>query len=337
MCTGPYKLASWKPGDAVSVVRNDDYWDPAVTPKTRQIDFKGVSDETTKTSGLLTGEIGGTYPMSMGTVDQLRNSGKVEVYGGPSYATDAVVVSSLTGALGDVRVRRALSMALDRQSLIDANFGGFGQLPRTLGNPGSWGYGRDIFQAAWDARTPPKVDIPAARKLVQEAGASGKTVVFGMTNEVKVIATEANALRSAGQAIGLKVKLKAVSAANFINFFIDPKAREGIDAFSTIAYPDYADPASLYAMIVLKGGSQNYSGFSDPGITRLLNAARSEADPDARAKLVVKADDLINQQLPWIPISAPDNLLVLSSTLTGVPSSFAYMNAPWAASLGGKG
>ena len=66
-----------------------------------------------------------------------------------------------------------------------------------------------------------------------------------MTSEVQQLNTAANAIRSAGEAIGLTVKFKAVSAQNFINFFTDPKARVGIDGFPTVNYPDYADPAAL--------------------------------------------------------------------------------------------
>ena len=65
-----------------------------------------------------------------------------------------------------------------------------------------------------------------------------------MTSEVPQLNTAANAIRSAGEAIGLTVKFKAVSAQNFINFFTDPKARVGIDGFPTVNYPDYADPAA---------------------------------------------------------------------------------------------
>ncbi len=336
MCTGAYELGSWKPGVALSAVRYDGYWDAEHRAKTRQIDFKGVPDEAALTSGLLTGEIGGTYPSAIGTIEQLRSSGKVDVHRGPSQATEAVIISNLDGALGDKRVRQALSMAIDRQGIVDATYKGMARLPRALANPGTWGYAPDVFQAAWDAREDPAVDIEAARKLVTEAGAEGKSVVFGMTNEIKSIATEANAVRGAAEAIGLKVKLRAVSAANFISFFVDPKAREGIDGFFTVNYPEFADPAALYATLALPDGTQNFSGYENADVTRLLGEARSTADPDARAKLVVEVEEILNDELPWIPVTAPDNQLILGKDLTGAPASFSYMHSPWAQALGGK-
>ena len=145
------------------------------------------------------------------------------------------------------------------------------------------------------------------------------------------------AYQAAAQAIGLKVVLKSVSAQNYINFFIDPKARAGIDGFLTVNYGDYADPAALLATFVLPGGSQNYDNFNDPQITAVMEQARSTADPDKRAALVAKAEKLTVQQMPWIPNVQPTSMLMLGKGLTGAVSSFAYMFAPWANSLGGTG
>jgi peptide/nickel transport system substrate-binding protein len=338
MCSGPYKVGSWKAGSTLNVVRNDSYWDASHKAKVAEIDFRGVPDDASMTSGFLTGGIDGSYPQGLSTIDQLKAAkDKVTVSQGPSFASDAIVISNLKGALGDVRVRQALSLAIDRKAYIQNVYHGDAQLPRTLANPGTWGYGREVFQADWDARPEPAQDVAKAKRLVQQAGAAGKTITLGMTTEVQQLNTAANAIRSAGAAIGLTVKFKAVSAQNFINFFTDPKARVGIDGFPTVNYPDYADPAAFYNTIVMPDGSQNYDAYDDPQTTRAMNAARSTADPAQRAKLVAQAGDRIMQQLPWIPMAAINTVLITSSKLTGAPASFAYMGGPWANLLGSTG
>jgi peptide/nickel transport system substrate-binding protein len=181
------------------------------------------------------------------------------------------------------------------------------------------------------------MDVAAAKELVAQAGADGASITIGMTEEIPTIATAAQAIRSAAESIGLKVTFKAVSAANYINFFIDPKAFGSVDAFPTVNYPDYADPAAFYATFALPGGSQNYSGYENPKVTSLLEQARTTADPQARAKLVAQAGDILMQDLPWIPIVAPKTVLAMSNKVTGAPSSFSYMGAPWAAGIGAKG
>ena len=61
------------------------------------------------------------------------------------------------------------------------------------------------------------------------------------------------------------------------------------------------------------------------------------ANPDQRAALVVKAEELTMRLLPSIPNVAPDTVLVLGKGLTGAVSSSAYLFSPWANQLGGSG
>jgi peptide/nickel transport system substrate-binding protein len=175
-----------------------------------------------------------------------------------------------------------------------------------------------------------------ARDLVRKAGAIGKTFTIGTSSQIPNLAAETGAYQAAAKAIGLKTVLKSVSAQNYINFFIDPKARAGIDGFLTVNYGDYADPAALLATLVLPGGSQNYDNFNDPKLIALLGQARSTADPNKRAALVAQAEELAATELPWIPDAQPVNILIMAKGLTGATASFSYMFAPWANSLGGS-
>ena len=337
MCTGPFKLDSWKTGEGVTVVKNDAYWDTTLKPMASKVTFKGFPDDAAVTAALLTGELDGYYPLQLTTLDQLRTSDKVNVYQGPSAASDALIISDLKGTLGDVRVRRALSMAIDRQGLIDQVYKGAASVPHALSNAGTWGYAPEVFKAAWDALPPMDQDLEAAKALIKEAGAEGKPITLGTSSELTALNTEAQAVQSAAESIGLKAELKSVSAANYINFFIDPEARKGIDGFFTGNYGDYSDPAALLSTLVLAEGSQNYSGYANPDVLAAMNAARSEADDTKRAQHVVDAQKIITDELPWIPVAAPDTVLVMNKDITGAPTSFVYMFGPWLASVGAAG
>jgi peptide/nickel transport system substrate-binding protein len=337
MCTGAYLFKSWNPGVGVVAVANPHYWNSSAAPLVHQITIKGAPDVSAFTSAMLTNGIQGSYSFALPTLDQLKSSSSVKVYQGPGWSTDAFIICSFKGALGDVRVRRALSMALNRQGIINSVYRGAALMPRWLSNPGTFGYGTSVFATAYDSSPVLSQNLAAAKKLVQQAGVAGQTITIGTSSQLANIAAVTGAYQAAGQAIGLKVALKSVSAQNFINFFTDPKARAGIDGFPTVNYGDYADPAALLSTVVLPDGSQNYDGFNDPKITSALEQARSTADPAKRAALVAQAEKLTVQQMPWIPNAQPISLLVLNKSLTGAVSSFAYMFAPWANQLGGSG
>ena len=337
MCSGAYKFASWTAGAGVTADLNTHYWKPAVKPLVKQIVIKGVPDAASFTSGMLTGAIQGSYYFGLSNLKQLESSSAVKVDQGPGQMTDAFVVSATSGPLAKPTVRQALSMALDRPAIISNVYDGAALMPRWLANPGTFGYGTSVFDAAYDSSPVLNQNLAQAKKLVKEAGVAGQTITIGTSSELASISAETGAYQQAAEAIGLKVVLKSVSAADYINFFTSAAARKGIDGFITVNYGDYADPAALLSTVALPGGDQNYDGFSNPQMTSLLDGARSTANPDQRAQLVAKAEKLAAKLLPWIPNVQPTNVLMMSSSLTGAPASFSYMFAPWANTLGGKG
>jgi peptide/nickel transport system substrate-binding protein len=337
MCTGDYRFKSWTAGAGVTAVVNPHYWNAAVKPLIQQIVIKGVPDAASFTSGMLTGAIQGSYYFGDPTLTQLEHSSVVKVYQGPGQSTDAFIVSATSGPLASVKVRQALSLALDRQAIISDVYRGAALMPRWLANPGTFGYGTAAFDAAYNRAPVLAQDLAKARQLARAAGVTGQTIIIGTSSQMTSIATVTGAYQQAAEAIGLKVVLKSVSAQNYINFFTSAQARQGVDGFVTVNYGDYADPAALLSTIVLPGGSQNYDKFSNPQITSLLEQARGTADPDKRAALVAKAEEIAATLLPWIPDVQPTNILMLSKNLTGAVASFSYMFAPWADNLGEKG
>ena len=335
MGTGAYKLNSWQPGVAVVLVRNDSYWDSKVKPLVREIDVKGAPNDASLTSALLTGSINGVYAQSLTTIDQLKASKAVTVTEGPGWYTDAFIVSDLKGPLGDVRVRQALSMAIDRKGLIAAIYHGDALIPRWISNPGTFGYGKSVFDAAYSSSPEMTPDMTKAKQLITDAGAAGKTITLGMSSELTGISIEANALKAAAEALGMKAILHSVSAQNFINYFTDPKARVGIDGFFTLNYGDYAGPEALPATFLEPDGSQNFDGYANSQIVSLFEEARTTADPNARAAKVAQVEKLMATDLPWIPMVQPLVDLITTNNLSGAYSSFAYMFSPWADKLGG--
>ena len=197
-----------------------------------------MPDENTLTSGLLSGDIDGSYIPAISTIDRLASDPAVTVTDGPSFASAALIISNLSGTLvGRQRAHGAVDG--DRPRGRDQR-----RVPRArpaclarVANPGTWGYAPEVFSAAWDALPEPTQDVEGAKAMVEAAGATGKPLVLATSNELAPVMTMANAVKAAAEDIGLTVELRPVSAANYINLFIDPSAREGIDGFITDQLP----------------------------------------------------------------------------------------------------
>ena len=337
MCSGPFKLASWKTGQGVTMVPNPGYWDTSIpSPQVKSLTVIGTPDDATVTAGVTSGSIDGVYGIGLSTLAQLEKDPSVNVYQGAPYATAALVVSATKGPLATVDGRKALSEAIDRQGIIDTVYQGAGSIPHAAAANGTWGYARSDFSKAYDALPALDRDVAQAKADAKAAGIVGQTITIGTSSGIPTVNTETLAVRQAAEAIGLKVVLKNVSPSNYINFFIDPKAFGSVDAFTTVNYGDYADPAALYNSFSMPGGSQNFSGYDNPKVTASMNAARGEADPTKRAQDVIAAQKIITDELVWIPLVAPNTILVMNKKVTGPPSTFSFMFGPWASYLGGS-
>lgn len=337
MCSGSYKLGDWQTGSPLSAVRNGAYWQPDVKPLVAQIDFTGAPDPIALSAALQAGDVNGYYAFaSIPTLQQLKSDSNLTLTEGSGRQLDALIVGGGAGTtLGDVKARQALSLALDRQSYIDNVLAGGGQIPKSFATPGTWGYARDVFQAGYDALPSLDQDLDAAKALAAEAGLAGKTITLGLISEVPPMVAEAALFQQAAEALGMKVELRPFPADQYISLFIDPAAREGIDGWFSVIYPDVADPAAFFNQFGVPGAVSNYSGYENPEVTRLISESRSTPDDTARAELVVQAQALLMNDLPYIPVAFPYNLLITSSNLSGAVASFTNMDAPWADDLGG--
>jgi len=337
MCSGPFKLESWQTGKGVKMVPNPDYWDTSLPkPRIKSLTLIGVPDDATLTAGLRTNAIQGVYAITLSTLGQLEQDPNVKVYQGAPFATEALVVSATKGPLAKPEVRQALSYALDRKGLINTIFHGAANLPRALEQSGTWGSAQAVFSQAYDALPEMDQDLAKGKQLVQQAGATGQSIVIGTSAGLPAVNSEALAVKAAAESIGLKATLQNVSPSNYINYFIDPKAWGSVDAFETTNYGDYADPSAFYKTIVYPNGSQNFSQWKNTEVITDLDAARGEADATKRAQDVVADQKIITDQQVWIPIVASNTVLIMNKSVTGAPSTFQYMFGPWAAYLGGS-
>ena len=97
---------------------------------------------------------------------------------------------------------------------------------------------------------------------------------------------------------------------------------------------------TLCTLTLLQAAFSHYGladKYDNKQITSLMNQARSTADPNKRAGLIVKVEQATIKDLPWIPNVQPTSLLLMNKKLSGATASFSYMFAPWADNLGGVG
>lgn len=334
MCTGPFELGDWRQGSSITLRRNDAYWDEERRAHAGEVEFRFVSDEATLTSALRTGEIDGAYNVPPSSFAQLRQAdGTLWIHPGLQSVTMTTIGSARPGnSLHDLRVRQALRLALDYEGISNGIFAGAASPMRSHLTPSTWGYSRPIFEAAYEALPPAETDMEAARRLVAEARPS-KPIRLAAPSEAKDLMQVATAIQDAGTKAGLDVELKPMPTAEFVRIYFDEKARAEVDAAIVFGYLDFPEPVEQQIKL-LTGSFYNFPGYANPEYDALVQRAWATDDDDARAELVVQAQEILVRDLPTLPIVARDVALFMNERITGAPGTFDYLYYPWAADVG---
>lgn len=335
-CSGPYELTGWKSGDSLTIEAYEDYW--GEQPLTRRVTFRWASDSA-MVNALKTGAADGTYAESPNTASALRTAQGIDQHYGPSTAS-LVLIPTARGGLKDPRIRRALSLAIDRDGIARSGYGGLVQPWATPVGSGAWGYEKPRFAAAQKKlaalapATPTAETLAEAKRLVKAAGAPTEPIVIG-TDSSQGRTVVANATRAALQRIGLKGQIKTVPTAQFEEFYSDPGSRADIDVLVGDWYISKADPMGFYDN-GLSDSSNNWVGFKDATYDKLVHRALGTLDDTRRAELAVDVQRRFVDAAVWIPLGQVPTALVLDDRLTGPPASQSYLYYPWAALLGPK-
>ncbi|MFI6051090.1 ABC transporter substrate-binding protein [Streptomyces violascens] len=331
-CTGPYKLGTWSKGQSIELDRFAGYWGSKA--KAGKVVFRFLTDSSARTKALLSGEVDGGYLIPTESYGALRSSGAGTLYFGEGLSTDNVNVTNMHGVLGDVRVRRALSLALDRRGFVKTGLGGAGTVTNSLTTKAAWAAAPEqARQSAFAGLPSAGPNLDEAKKLIEEAGATGKKVTVATSSIGQDVSLLATALQAAGTQIGLDVQLKTIASNAFTALFTDPKAREGIDLFPETYYDSITDPLDLLGNF-RTGAYQNYAGYSDRSYDQLVDQARAAYDPAARFAIEAKLQQKAADEVLWIPVAEWPTSVFLNKRITGAPTTISYLYYPWAADVG---
>ncbi|KQV21667.1 MULTISPECIES: ABC transporter substrate-binding protein [unclassified Kitasatospora] len=331
-CTGPFKLGTWTKGQSIELQRFDEYWGSKA--KSGKVVFRFLTDPSARVNAMLSGEADGGYLIPTESYERLRTGGVGTLYFGEGLSTVNVNVTNMAGVLGDLRVRKALSLALDRSGFVRTGLGGAGRVTGSLTSQAAWAAAPEqVRKDAFEGLTPTAPDIDRAKALIKEAGATGKSLTVATSPIGQDVSVLATAVQAAGAKIGLDVKLRTIAPNAFTALFTDPKAREGIDLFPETYYDSITDPLDLLANFKT-GAYQNYASFSDPAYDGLVQKAVAATDPAERFAVTAKLQRTAAEQLLWIPVAEWPTAVFLNKRITGAPTTISYLYYPWAADVG---
>lgn len=332
MGTGPYKFVSWQQGQQVVITKNDQYWNAQRMPKVGQITFKVIASETTVIEGMVSGDIDGAFNVSGKNLKALSHASNIQIATAPSYFVHFMGVNVTRKPFTDVRVRQALSYAIDKKGVLDATWGGAGSLSKSPSTPSMWSFEPKAFQTAYDGLPAFSLNLEKAKALVSEAGATGAsaTILVGTPHEQE----EGVIIQAAAKSIGLDIKLQSIPYDQLLAKIADPA--HDYDGFILEWSSDYPDPGGTLFQCFIASKLTDYTAYDNPTVTTALQQSAVESNPTKRASLFNAAQQQIVQDQSWIVLFSPSTTMPISKRLGGYAlRPLWYWDSGWAADLSG--
>jgi oligopeptide transport system substrate-binding protein len=288
---GPFVLSQWRVNQILVVEKSPTYWD-ADRVRLNAIHFHPIESNETEERAFRSGQIHITNVIPLSKIEVYRQNHPEVLRLDPWLGTYFYRFNVNAPPLDDPRVRRALTLAVDRESLVRNVTLADEQPAYHFTPPNTAGY------TSW---TRIEGDLEEARRLLAEAGFPGGR---GFPT-VEILYNTHEAHRTIAEAIQQMWRQNLGIHAGLMN----QEWKVYLDSQRTLSYQiaragwigDYEDPNTFLNMWVTDGGNNN-TGFSHPEYDRLIEEAGGTADPQQRYQILQQAEAILLEELPIMPL-----------------------------------
>lgn len=315
--TGPYRLASYTRGATIRYVAHAQYW-RGVAPSDELV-FAITPDAGTRYARLRTGECHAMAYPNAADVPAMRGDNRLQVVETAGLGVSYIALNTQKGLFRDVRVRRAVNFAIDRDAIIRAVFNGDAKAASNPLPPSVWSF---------DHTTPvPPHDPALAAVLLSEAGVPiGTKVALWAMPVSRPYNPNARLMAQLVQAdlakIGLVAEIVTYEWADYLR-----RSQAGEHEMLTLGWiSDNGDPDNFLTPTLSCAAAatgENRARWCNERFDALVKEAATTSDRSGRTLLYRQAQAIFAEELPWIPIAYPPDILVLRAGVTGyAPSAF---------------
>lgn len=286
---GPFTLQERRIRDRIRLVKNERYWNASAV-KLNVIDALAVKYQTTALNMYLNGQLDWIIKPPPAMLEELRARG--DLVTAPALITYFYRLNTARKPLDDVRVRRALNLALDKQAICQHVTRGGERPARHLVPPGMRGYTPSLGD---------EFNVEKAQQLLAEAGFPNgqgfpKLHILFNTNEAHRDIAEVIQQQWKTN-LGIDIELRNLEWG----VYLTNMNKIDFDICRAGWIPDYPDPNTFLDMFVT-GGAHNNTNWSNSQYDELIEKAGAETNPEARMKLLGDAERILMDEQPILPI-----------------------------------
>ena len=313
--TGPFKLVEWKHDEKVVFAANPDYFEGV--PKIEQVVFKIIPDDMVRFLELKRGDIDFVQnALQPDMVPVAKETKGLKVVTQESVLIYYLGFNLEDPILSDVKIRQAMAYAIDRQLIIDHLLDGQASLATGLLSPSNWAYEPDVKTYSYDPEH--------AKALLDEAGYPDPdgdgpeprfTIVYKTsTNALRIRIGEV--LQDQFKQVGIEVsEIQTFEWAKFYQDIVDGNFQIYTLRWVGITEPDILH--SIYHSSMMPPDGRNRGRYVNAKIDELTEQGRLELTVDGRKAIYSEAQQILAEELPYIFLWYPHNIVVMNEKLQG--------------------
>ena len=289
---GPFQLDAWEHNSRIDLVKWDE-WRDAGNVKLTRVNGRMITDGTTAVQAFEAGELDVTAGLPPEEIPRLKETPEYEQYTGLGTYYYGFNVKNIT----DVNQRRAMALAIPRQTVID-EIAQADQLPATGFTPeGMPGFETINPKSEW---LPADGDMARAKELMSQVQNPKKNITL-LLNDSPGHREIAVAIQDAWKELGLSVNIKQQEWAQFLEF-IGPPPDKSIDVFRLGWIGDYVDAMNFLELWTCESGN-NSTNFCNKDYDRIVEEARTTADNEERYELYSQLEEILFGEEGEVPIA----------------------------------
>lgn len=328
---GKYKFVEWKPGQYITLERNEEYYGTKPAIKNVTVQFGA---DTTLVAALMNGEVDVLYNLPASEIENVEAMPNSSVYTYEQMTVSYIGLNQLVPALSDRNVREALAHAIDKQTLVDTCFGeGLAFVCEDVFPSNHWSHSENVTVYEYNPEL--------SKKLLEESGYTmgsngyyekdGQVLhlTFDMASSSADSKAMAALLQQFFKAVGVSMEVieQDFSTLAFTKL-LPGNATEETTAedfqMYTLGFGVEADPEEYndYFSTSTGAGSWNFIHYSNAKVDELFDAQLLMSDPAERTAAFNEIAELISQDIPWIPLFNKAGVTGLSSKVQNYSADF---------------
>lgn len=307
--TGPFVLTEWDKGEKMIFSKNDNYWEEGC-PKVDEIDMVVVEDDNTRIMQLESGQIDIATQVPFSRIDELKAMDNLSVSLFDSTDVKFVVINCQDEHLSDKRVRQALKLATDKESINSAVYFGYGENAETFVATSA-----PHFDSSLETT---KLDIDAAKALMDEAGyADGFDLTLEVGSGDSTYLQIATMLQEEWSQIGVNLDIQQIDTATARQNWKDGN----YDVYISYMTSDMTDTSELAGLWTITDQANCWRSYWDDEdqdkAEELCKKANSEMDESARLADYSEMQEIVADAVPLIPIVYTPYTFVSTDKISG--------------------